>query len=45
MITRVNKVGNDWFAYMAERVLGPFKSEGEAWKAVKREVLYGSEDH
>lgn len=37
MITCVNKVGDEWFAYMAERVLGPFTTEGKAWKAIREE--------
>lgn len=33
----VRKIGNEWFAYGKTRVLGPFKTENQAWKALQEE--------
>ncbi len=34
----VKEVNGHWFAYMEHRVLGPFKTAGQAWAAVHREM-------
>ncbi len=34
----VRFVNGAWFAYLDDRVLGPFKSEKAAWRAIREEV-------
>lgn len=34
---KVNKVMGQWFAYGRTRVLGPFKTERAAWRALVQE--------
>lgn len=37
-MTTVAQVNGDWFAYLPDRVLGPFKSESETWRAARQET-------